>query len=141
MQPAKAADAARVAKTPRTVLLTVSSFDRQPIEARAKGLDDSHGLPRGDLPPCSSHCQSWGARQLRPPSPSCPRSALSGDGPCAPAVTERMKETVSFGNSGTAGHVQPEARANTSDVDDRQCSLLRPSERSMMITMPGLAAE
>src|SRR6202023_1363543 len=51
------------------------------------------------------------------------------------------KETVSCGNSGTAGHVQPEANANTSDGVDRKCSPPRPSERSMMITMPGLAAE
>src|SRR6202041_1000887 len=106
-----------------------------------EGLDDSHGPPRGDLPPCSSPCQSRGARQLQPPSPSCPQGALSGEGPCALAVTERMKETVSCGNSGTGGHVQPEARANTSDGVDRQCSRLRPSEQSIMITMPGLAAE
>jgi hypothetical protein len=36
MQPAKAADAARVATTPRTVFLTFSSFYRQNLEARTK---------------------------------------------------------------------------------------------------------
>src|ERR1700743_1855644 len=43
-------------------------------------------------------------------------------------------------NAGTTGHAGPEARANTSGGVDHQCSPLRPSERSMMITVPGRAA-
>src|ERR1700684_1546018 len=136
MHPAKAADAARVAKTPRTVLLTVSSFDRQPLEARTKVLMILTAPLGATFPPAPPPVNRAVRGSFDHPSPSCPQGALSGDGPCALAVTKRMKETVSRGKSGTAGHVQPEARATTSVGFDRQCSPLRPLERSMMITMP-----
>src|ERR1700735_2734386 len=103
MQPAKAADAASVAKTPRTALLTVSSFDRQPIEARTKVLMILTAPLGATFPPAPTPVNR-GVRGCfdRPPSPSCPQGALHRDGPCALAVTERMKETVSCGNSKTA---------------------------------------
>src|ERR1700733_1511131 len=77
MQPAKAADAARVARTPRTVLLTLSSFDRRPIEARTEVLT-IRAAPLGeDFLPSPSPCQC--------------------NGPCALTISERMNEDVSCG--------------------------------------------